>query len=154
MQTFFETLVWCFKKLYSISFSNSAQSCPALCNPMGSSLPDSSVHGIFQAKILEGVAISYSKGSSQPRDRTHVSCVSCIGRQIPYHWATSEAQHSSSGIEKLQCKRPKFDPLVGKTPGRTERQPTPVFCMKNSMDRGAWWATIHGVTKNQTLLRD
>ena len=54
----------------------------------------------FPGKILEGVAISYSKGSSQPRDRTHISCVSCIGRQILQHWATSEAQHPSLGIEK------------------------------------------------------
>ena len=42
------------------------------------SLPGSSVHGILQARILEWVAISYSRGSSQPRDQTHVPCVSCI----------------------------------------------------------------------------
>ena len=51
----------------------------------------SSVHGIFQARILEYIAISSSRGSSQPRDRTHISCVSCIGRRILYHWATREA---------------------------------------------------------------
>ena len=44
-----------------------------LCNPMGCSLPGSSVHGIFQAIVLEWIAISFSKGSSQPRDRTQVS---------------------------------------------------------------------------------
>ena len=49
--------------------------------------------GIFQGRILEWVAISYSCGSSQPKDWTHISCVSCIGRQILYHWATWEAQH-------------------------------------------------------------
>ena len=49
---------------------------------------DSSVHRIFQARILEWVAISSSRGSSQPRDWTCVSCVSCIGRQILYHCAT------------------------------------------------------------------
>ena len=48
-------------------------------------LPGSSVHGIFQARILEWVAIYFSKGSSQPRDRTHVPSISCIGRQIVYH---------------------------------------------------------------------
>ena len=42
----------------------------------------SSIHGIFQARILESVAISYSGGSSQPRNLTHVSCISCINRQI------------------------------------------------------------------------
>ena len=55
-------------------------SCVWLCDPMDCSLPGSSVHGILQTKILEWVAISYSRGSSQPRDPTHVSCISCIGR--------------------------------------------------------------------------
>ena len=44
-----------------------------LCDPMDCSLPGSSVHGIFQARVLEWVAISFSKGSSQPRARTRVS---------------------------------------------------------------------------------
>ena len=52
---------------------------------MGCSLPGSSVHGISQARILEWVSISYSRGFSQPRNRTHISCISCIGRQILYH---------------------------------------------------------------------
>ena len=47
--------------------------------------PDSSVHGIFQARLLEQVVISHSRGSSQPRDQAHVSCISCIGRWILYH---------------------------------------------------------------------
>ena len=50
------------------------QSCPTLCDPMDCSLPGSSVHEIFQARILEWVAISFSRGSSQPRDWTQVSC--------------------------------------------------------------------------------
>ena len=49
--------------------------------------PGSSVHGIFQVGILEGVAISSSRGSPWPRDQTRMSCASCIGRQIPYHCA-------------------------------------------------------------------
>ena len=55
-----------------------AQSCPTLCDPMDWSLPGSSIHGIFQAKMLEWVAISYSRGSSWSRDGTHVSCISCL----------------------------------------------------------------------------
>ena len=55
-----------------------AKSCPALCDPMDCSLPGSSVHGISQARILEWVAITYSRRSSWPRDHTCVSCVSCI----------------------------------------------------------------------------
>ena len=54
-----------------------AQSCPALCNPMDCGLPGFSIHGIFQARILEWVAISSSRIYSWPRDRTHVSNVSC-----------------------------------------------------------------------------
>ena len=50
-----------------------------------------SVHGILQSRIPEWVAIPFSRGSSRPRDRNHVSWVSCIGRQILYHWATREA---------------------------------------------------------------
>ena len=53
--------------------SKSLQSCPTLCDPMGCSLPGSSVHGIFQATVLEWIAISFSRGSSQSRDRTQVS---------------------------------------------------------------------------------
>ena len=49
------------------------QSCPTLCHPVDCSLPVSSVHGIFQAIVLEWVAISFSRGSSQPRDWTWVS---------------------------------------------------------------------------------
>ena len=47
-----------------------AQLCPTLCDPVDCSPPGSSVHGAFQARILEWVAISFSKGSSLPRDRT------------------------------------------------------------------------------------
>ena len=61
------------------------------CGPMNCSPPGSSVHGVIQARILEWVAISFSRGSSWPRDWTHVSCSSCIGKLIPYHWATWEA---------------------------------------------------------------
>ena len=53
--------------------SEVAQSRPILCDPIDYSLPGSSVHGIFQARVLEWVAISFSRGSSQPRDRTRVS---------------------------------------------------------------------------------
>ena len=52
--------------------------CPTLCNPVDCSPPGSSVHGIFQARILEWVAIAFSRGSSQLRDRTRVSCI--VGR--------------------------------------------------------------------------
>ena len=59
--------------------------------PMDCSPPGSSVHGIFQARVLEWVAISFSRRSSGSRDQTRVSWVSCIGRWTLYHWATWEA---------------------------------------------------------------
>ena len=52
-----------------------AQSCVTCCNTMDHSPPSSSVHGILQARILEWVAIPFSRGSSQPRDQTQVSCI-------------------------------------------------------------------------------
>ena len=63
----------------------SLQSSPTLCNPVDCSPPGSSVHRILQARILEWVVIPFSRGCSQPRDGTLISCVSCIGRQIIYH---------------------------------------------------------------------
>ena len=56
------------------------------CDPRDCSPPGSSIHGISQARTLEWVGISYSRGSSQLRDQAHVSYVPCIGRRILYHW--------------------------------------------------------------------
>ena len=61
------------------------QSCLTLSNLMGCSLPGSSVCGILQTRILEWVAMPFSRGSSQPRDGTPVSYVFCIGRKVLYH---------------------------------------------------------------------
>ena len=69
-----------------------------LCLVVSSSLqlhglypPDSSVYGIFHARILEWVAISYSRGSSKLKEWTHISCVSCIAGWFFTHWTTWEA---------------------------------------------------------------
>ena len=74
-------------RLYSCCMCD--QSWPALCNPMDYSPSGSSVHGTSQARILEWVVIPFSRGSSQPRDRTLLH-ISCIGRQILCGWATWE----------------------------------------------------------------
>ena len=68
-----------------------AQSCPTLCNTMDYSPPGSSVHEFSQTRILEWVAMLSSRGSSRPRDRTHIFSISCIGRHILYYHATWEA---------------------------------------------------------------
>ena len=72
-----------------------AQSCLTLCDSMDCSPPSSSIHGILQARILKQIALFSSRGSSQPRDQTHVSCTSCISRWILYHWATWEIQRTT-----------------------------------------------------------
>ena len=71
--------------------SEVAQSCLTLCDPVDCSPPGSSIHGILQARILEWVAISFSRGSSPPRDRTQVSRISCRHFNL---WATREAPRS------------------------------------------------------------
>ena len=85
-----------------------AQSCPTLCDPTDCSLPGSSVHGIFQAIVLEWIAISFSRGSSQPRARTRVSRI--VDRSFTV-WATLN----------------KFKTWVGKIPWRRKWQSTPVL---------------------------
>ena len=67
--------------------SEVVQSCPTLWDPMDCSLPGSFIHGIFQARILEWVAISFSRRSSQPRDWTWISHI--IGRRFTV-WATRD----------------------------------------------------------------
>ena len=79
-----------------------AQSCLTLCDPMDCSLPCSSIRGILQAKILEWVAISFSRRSSQPRDQTRVSRIA--GRRFTI-WATGEAHWARWG----RCQLPRLD---------------------------------------------
>ena len=62
-----------------------AKSCLTLCDSMDCSPPGSSVRGILKARILEWVSMPSSRGSSPPRDRTHISCVSCVGKWVLYH---------------------------------------------------------------------
>ena len=82
--------VW-WEKLMCVSVcacvhAKSLQSCFTLWGAIYHSPQGSSVHEIIQARILEWVAMPFFRGSSTPRDRTHVSCASCIGRQVLYHW--------------------------------------------------------------------
>ena len=76
-----------------------AQSCLTLCDPMDCSLSGSSVHGIFQARVLEWIAISFSRGSSQHRSQTWVSRIA--GRCFT-GWATREAQPQVTTISSWQ----------------------------------------------------
>ena len=83
---------WLYSLCYAVySYSLKvlvAQSCLTLCDSMDCNLPGSSVLGILQARIVEWVAISFSRGSSQPRDQTRTSCIA--GRYLII-WVTREA---------------------------------------------------------------
>ena len=64
--------------------AKSLQLCPTLFDPVECNLPGSSLHGVLQARLLEWVATPFFRGSSPPRDRTHVSYVSHVGRRVLY----------------------------------------------------------------------
>ena len=94
-----------------------AQSCPTLCNPRDYSPPGPSVHGISQVRILEWVDIPFSRGFSQPKDQTQVSC-----RQIIYHLSHQgssndnelyqkcyESTSDTGGLEKSFTEEVKFE---------------------------------------------
>jgi len=103
-----------------------AQSCLTLCNPVDYSPPGSSVRGIFQARILEWVAISFSRGSSQPRTQTQVSCIA--GRFFTL-WATGEATkiHSVKFSSATQSCPTLYDPMNHSTPGLPVHHQLPEF---------------------------
>ena len=101
------------------------------CHPIDCSLPGSSVHRILQAKTLEWVATSFSRGSSRSRNWTQVS--GTAGSSLPtellhFHFSLSYVGEGSGN--PLQCS-----------------------CLENPRDRGAWWAAIYGVAQSQTRLK-
>ena len=107
---------------------------------MDCSLPGFSVHGILQARVLEWVAISFSRGSSQPRDQTQISALQADA-------LTSEPPH-------LQMQEILRDMNLIPGWGRSRRggHNKPLqCCLENPMDRGAWWATDHGVAKKSDM---
>ena len=110
--------------------------CLILWDIMDCSPPYSSVHGILQARILEWVTISSSKGSSWPRD-----------------WATWEVPTGKeSAYWCKRYKRYRFNPWVSKISWGKKGQSTPVLLTGKSHEKGAWQATVHGIAKSQTQL--
>ena len=140
-----------------------------LGNSMDHSLPESSVYGIFQARILEQVVISYSRGSSWPRDPSCISFGFSIGRQILYHWATWKPHLLLYNIQKPSLnlipseyifQKFEISPLPSnagdvrdvdlipgwkRSPGGRKGDPLQYSCLENPMERGMWWATVPGV---------
>ena len=111
------------------------QSHPTLCDPMNYSLPVSSVHGIFQASVLDWVAIFSSRESSWPRDQTQVSCIA--GRRFTV-WATREAlwiwelEYKESWTPKNWCF---WTVMLEKTLGRSNQSILKEISPEHSLER-------------------
>ena len=114
-----------------------------VCDPVDCSPPGSSVHGILQAKIVEWVAISFSRGSSLPRNQTNISYVSCIGEQVLYHqhhlenlsWAYIHRKASSKKMHATQCSLQHYlkQPKYGSKCSSTEEQIKKSVCIYNGI---------------------
>ena len=90
-----------------------AQSCPTFCEPMDCTPPGSSVHGILQARMLEWVAISFSRGSSQPRNRTRMSCIA--GGLLNYRRILYCLSYKGGDLPKMReasTEEPALDPSL------------------------------------------
>ena len=110
------------------------------CSPRDCSPSGASVHGILQARILEWGAISYSRGSSRPRDWTCISWDSCSGRWILYHWATWKAPANSAKNLLFGGCGPNPSPLFMWNQTRHPR--TQVHCWGNGCHSGIYRVCI------------
>ena len=117
---------------------------PMDCSPLGFS-----VHGILQARILEWVAMPSSRGSSQPRDQTWVSCITGgFFTEPPGKALVVKNLPTDAG----NVRDVSLIPGLGRSAGE-HGSPLQYSCLENPMDRGAWWATVLRVTKSQTRLK-
>ena len=146
------------------------QSWPTLCDPMDCIPPGSSVHGIFQARILEWVAISFSRGSSRPRDRTQVFCIA--GRFFTIRTTREAQSHVGNGnspcshlqTSQITSGRNKQDRnLLGiaaaREGGEAEGTALPLEeitlrhrCTKRLTFRGLpWWSRVQSLSSNARI---
>ena len=108
--------------------SEVAQSCPTRCDPMDCSLQGSSVHENFQASVLEWVAISFSRGSSWPRDQTQISCIA--GRHFTV-WAIRKVKKCTSKDKNKTSNTIKAVNYLEKAEEPENKLPTSVGSSKN-----------------------
>ena len=121
--------------------SEVGQLCPTLSNPMDCTLPGSSIHGIFQARVLEWGAIAFS---------------AYLHRLLKPFWFPLLGFPGSSEVKVSVCNMgdPGSIPGLGRSPGEGNGNPLQDSCLENPMDREAWWATVRGVAKSWTRLSD
>ena len=117
------------------------QSYPTLCNPMDCSPPDSSVQGILQARILEWVAIPFSRGSSWPRAWTRVSCVASRFFTI---WAIGKSQGSYKQTKAVTAIIYKGLLQVNKKKANNPMESTSTCCQQALHRRNTNGAWIYG----------
>ena len=92
--------------------------------------------------------LKMSKSSTE--DNLHqLGYINCFDVWVPHGFSSW-----LNGKESCQCRRRGFDSWVGKIPGEGHGNPLQYSCLENSRDRGAWWATVHGVTKGRMQLSD
>ena len=138
------------------SESEVAQSCPTLSDPMDCSLLSSSIHGIFQARVLEWGAIAFSiPGGASGKESicsagTTGDVGSIPGSSIPR--CSSWKRQPTLVFLPRQSHEQKC--LVGCSSGDSNGSPLQYSCLENPMDREAWKAAVHGVAKSQTRLSD
>ena len=116
------------------------------------SLPGSSVHGIFQARILVGVAICYTRESFWPRHRTWISCISSIDRQILYHCVTWENKWTIRCLDWVGRRRRGWQ-RIRWLDSIIESVNMSLSKLREIVkDNEAWHAEVHGVGKSWTPL--
>ena len=113
------------------------------CSPSGSS-----VHGISQAGILEWVAISFSKGYSQPKDRMPSPALKAGSFTTGTSLVAQLGKESTCNVGDLGS-----IPGLGRSPGEGNGNPLQYSCLENPMNRGAWRATVHGVAKESDMTK-
>ena len=124
------------------------QSCLTFCDSMDCSPPGSSVHGISQARILEWVAISSSRGSNPGIQPGSPVAPALAGRFFTAEWPGNWDFGSSVGKESAyNAGDPVSIPRLGRSPGEWNANPLQSSCLEKPMDREAWWARVHEVAR-------